>query len=264
MNRPATNKVESLASNRSEYLQALTTSPRSKRELVELLDCSRSTVDRVLRSLADAYLVEYNDGKWHATAVGICAYRRHESYTGFIEDLADASLILTELPPENPVDDRFLTRSTPHASAEAVPDAVLAPMFASVREASTVRGLVPRALAGSAADFYDFATSGDSSDLELIIADTVFDQLYEIYPEDMNGALEDPNATFLRGEVSVPYGLWISDTDEVGIVVYSEKGLQGTILNDTEAAVEWATEQYDSIKQDAEEIFLRGGVQRIR
>jgi len=55
MKRPDPAKLEALIADRSGFLRLLTAAPRSKRELTELLDCSRSTIDRVLRSLADAY-----------------------------------------------------------------------------------------------------------------------------------------------------------------------------------------------------------------
>jgi len=43
----------------------------------------------------------------------------------------------------------------------------------------------------------------------------------------------------LRGAIPYVYGLWIVDDTEVGVVVYTEKGIQGCILNDTETAVGW-------------------------
>jgi len=108
MKRPDPAKLEALIADRSGFLRLLTAAPRSKRELTELLDCSRSTIDRVLRSLADAYLVEYRDGEWHATAAGACAYRKHDEYASFLSYLADAAPILAALPTETSIDDAFL------------------------------------------------------------------------------------------------------------------------------------------------------------
>jgi predicted transcriptional regulator len=249
--------VETLLSKRANFIQALISTPRKKRELTELLDCSRSTIDRVLRSLADQQLVEYRDGSWRATAVGVCAYRQRGLYTDFIEDLSRVAPILSELPPENSVDEQFLRESNSYLSTEAVPDAVLVPVLASVHKADSVCGVVPKALAGSAADFYDFATSGTSYKLELVMTETVFDQLYEVYPEATNEAIRDPNVTLLRGDIEVEYGLWISDNNEAGIIVYSKRGIQGTILNDTQVAIEWATEQYESVKRKAGQVYTR-------
>jgi Predicted transcriptional regulator len=259
MKRPDPAKLEALIADRSGFLRLLTAAPRSKRELTELLDCSRSTIDRVLRSLADAYLVEYRDGEWHATAAGACAYRKHDEYASFLSYLADAAPILAALPTETSIDDAFLEGSTAHIAEENVPDAVLDPMLQSVREASLVRGFAPKALIGSAMDFYDAAVTGDGYELELVLDGDVFDRLYELQPQETREAVEDPDVMLLRGAIPYVYGLWIVDDTAVGIVVYTEKGIQGCILNDTETAVGWGVEQLESVKDTAEPIIFRGG-----
>jgi hypothetical protein len=259
MEQPDPTELEALIADRSGFLRVLTATPRSKRELTELLDCSRSTIDRVLRSLADAYLVEYRDGEWHATAAGVCAYRQHDEYVSFLADLADAAPILVTLPTETPIGEAFLSGSTARRAEEHVPDAVLDPMLQSVREASLVRGFAPRALVGSSMDFNDAVTTGESYELELVVDGDVFDRLYELQPQETRNAVEDPAITLLRGTIPYAYGLWIADDTEVGIVVYTENGIQGCILNDTETAVDWAVDQFESVKDTAEPILFRGG-----
>ncbi|NHX37452.1 MULTISPECIES: helix-turn-helix transcriptional regulator [Halolamina] len=259
MEQPDPADFESLIADRSGFLRVLTAAPRSKRELTELFDSSRSTIDRVLRSLADAHLVEYRDGEWHATAAGVCAYRKHDEYASFLNDLADAAPILAALPTETSIHEAFLAGSTAHIAEENVPDAVLDPMLQSIREASLVRGFAPKALVGSAMDFYDAAVTGDAYELELVVDGDVFDQLYELQPQETREAVEDPDVTLLRGPIPYAYGLWIVDDTDVGIVVYTEKGIQGCILNDTETAVDWAVEQFESVKDTAEPILFRGG-----
>jgi len=238
MDQPDPAELEALIADRSGFLRLLTAAPRSKRELTELLDCSRSTIDRVLRSLADAYLVEYRDGEWHATAAGVCAYRKHDEYASFLSDLADAAPILAALPTETSIDDAFSRGSTAHIAEENVPDAVLDPMLQSVREASLVRGFAPKALIGSAMDFYDAAVTGDGYELELVLDGDVFDRLYELQPQEKRSC-RGSDVMLLRGAIPYVYGLWIVDDTAVGIVVYTEKGIQGCILNDTETAVGW-------------------------
>jgi predicted transcriptional regulator len=264
MEQPDPADFESLIADRSGFLRALTAAPRSKRELTELLDCSRSTIDRVLRSLAEAYLVEYRDGEWYATAAGVCAYRKHNQYASFLTDLADAAPILAALPTETFINEAFLAGSAAHIAKENVPDAVLDPMLQSVREASLVRGFAPRALVGSSMDFYDAAVTGDTYELELVVDGDVFDRLYELQPQETRDAVENPDVTLLRGAIPYAYGLWIVDDTEVGIVVYTEKGIQGCILNDTETAVDWAVEQFESVKNTAEPILFRGGRNTVK
>jgi hypothetical protein len=83
--------------------------------------------------------------------------------------------------------------------------------------------------------------------------------LYELQPQETREAVEDPDVMLLRGAIPYVYGLWIVDDTEVGVVVYTEKGIQGCILNDTETAVGWGVDQLDSVKDTAEPIIFRGG-----
>jgi len=80
---------------------------------------------------------------------------------------------------------------------------------------------------------------GDGYELELVLDGDVFDRLYELQPQETREAVEDPDVMLLRGAIPYVYGLWIVDDTAVGIVVYTEKGIQGCILNDTETAVGW-------------------------
>jgi hypothetical protein len=61
-----------------------------------------------------------------------------------------------------------------------------------------------------------------------------------------------------RASIPFSFGLWIADEDEVGIVVFTEQGLGGILVNDIDDALDWATDQYERVKQDADSVFLRG------
>lgn len=257
MDHPDPNDLETLIATRSEYLRALTIAPRSKRDLTELRKCSRSTVDRALRTLADAHLVEYRDGEWHATAVGICAHRVHDEYQSFLSDLSEAAPIITELPPENSIGEAFLAGSTAYPADDTVPDAVLEPMLRSVREATHIQGFVPKTLVRSAKSFYAAATDDTAYEFELVFDGDVFDRLYELNPRKTRDALNDPNVSLFRGPIPQEFELWVADKTEAGIIVYTKQGIQGCILNETEGAVKWALEQFSSVKEGADPIILR-------
>ena len=56
--------------NRLEFVESLSDQPMEKRELVESLDTSRSTVDRATRELETAGLIEYSEGRYELTSLG--------------------------------------------------------------------------------------------------------------------------------------------------------------------------------------------------
>ncbi|MCG1008357.1 transcriptional regulator FilR1 domain-containing protein [Halorubrum lacusprofundi] len=62
-----------------------------------------------------------------------------------------------------------------------------------------------------------------------------------------------------RTSIPFSFGLWIVDSEEAGIIIFTEQGIRGILMNDTDDALTWATNQYERAKQDADPIFLRGG-----
>jgi hypothetical protein len=122
-------------------------------------------------------------------------------------DLADAAPILAALPTETPIGEAVLAGSTAHIAESSVPDAVLDVMLCSVRGASVVRGLVPKALAGSATEFYEAAVTDDSATLELVLDGAVFDRLYGLNPQETKDALDKPSVTLFRGTIPWTFGL---------------------------------------------------------
>lgn len=242
-------ELEHLLSDRSKFLSALATEAQAKRELTESLDCSRSTVNRVLRSLADTELVEYRDGNWHITAVGRAAYQYHDNYIESLGDLVKAEPVVSALPSKTAITESFIAGSTVHTADSVVPDAAIDPMLTSVSEAQTVRGLVPNALAVLGTEFYDAATVGEH-EVELVFDESVLDRLSETQLVDLDQAAENPNVTLLRRDISVSFGLWIADDTEAGVTVYSDGGIRGLLLNDTDSAVEWALSLFRTVKDE--------------
>lgn len=63
-------ELSTTLAKRFECLAALVDQPRTKSELDEVLDYSRSTLDRAIRDLRDVNLVAYEDGIWKPTFLG--------------------------------------------------------------------------------------------------------------------------------------------------------------------------------------------------
>jgi predicted transcriptional regulator len=134
-------------------------------------------------------------------------------------------------------------------------------MFTSVRDATNIRGIVPKAFAASADRFYNYAINKESSNLELIIAESVVEQLTEIYPEEIDNAIEEARTDLFYGKIAIDYGLWISDSECVGVVIYSDTGIQGIITNNTKSSIMWANKMYESTKKEAEEVISTDAIQ---
>lgn len=245
---------------RDECLRMLGNQPHAKPELVETLDIPRSTLDDIVRDLEHANLVEYYDGEWQLTLLGQYTVDYHARYRDGLENLTEAAPIIEELPQETPVERRFLIDADVHIATTPVPDEVMQVFLDAVESATHVRGVTPLAMAGYAESFYRCATTGSDSKLEVVLPLETFERLRTLHPDQTDKVMADQAVELYQGDVPVTFSLWIGDEDHAGLIVYADQGVQGIIINDTDDALAWATEQYDRIQENAEPLFYRGSV----
>jgi hypothetical protein len=69
-------------------------------------------------------------------------------------------------------------------------------------------------------------------------------------------AIDSEYVDLHSGEVTLPFSLWSSEgaTDCVRPVLSSDPGLQGVLEKHTEAAMEWAIEEYERVRERADQI----------
>jgi hypothetical protein len=91
----------------------------------------------------------------------------------------------------------------------------------------------------------------------VIIESPLLDSITQQYSDEFDALTEFDSVTIYRTDEPLHYGLWVMDlpsSDTAGITFYNEGGVPGTIVNDSDDAVEWATQQYDQYKEAATKI----------
>ncbi|MFB6186665.1 MAG: hypothetical protein ABEI86_07355 [Halobacteriaceae archaeon] len=121
----------------------------------------------------------------------------------------------------------------------------------------------PRVLAAHVEPFYENALIGDDPRVELVVPVSLFEQLRAHFSNLVREAVTDSPISFYTADVPDGFGLWITDHDHVGVLVFGENGLRGILVNDTDAALRWAEEQYEQVKQTADPVFFRGQPQKV-
>jgi len=258
VSRPHPLDLADILLKRHKCLHTLDNQPQAKPELVESLDIPRSTLDDIIRDLEHADLVEYHDGKWQLTLLGRYTLNHHTRYKEGLESLIDAAPVIKELPRETPVERRFLISAEAHVATTPVPDEVMQVFLDAVSSASHVRGVTPLAMAGYIDSCYRAATTGSDAQLEVVLPLETFERLQTLHPDLTEKAIDDDSITLYHGDIPVTFSLWIADDDHAGLIVYADQGVQGILINDTDAALNWAADQYDRIQKDSEPIFYRG------
>lgn len=250
--------ADHILAKRYSYLGALQNESRPKCELEQNVPGSRSTLDRSLRDLADANLARYKDGVWKPTLLGKCSYRTRESYLTQLAKLDEASGLLMELPADSQVDCTFLAKAEIHETDPSIPDAIIESLLNCVRGVSELTIVTPVMVSSFIQECYEVMSNDENYSLELIFPCELFERTRIEFPTFTDELMSDPNVSLHTAAIPFRFGLWISDSVESGIIVFTDQGLQGFAVNDTEKSLKWAINQYESVKLDADPVRHRG------
>ncbi|WP_416840897.1 helix-turn-helix transcriptional regulator [Haloferax sp. DFSO52] len=247
----------SLLITRAGFLSVLAEDgPQDKRSLADTLESSRSTIDRVLRTLVDTQLVTKRNGRYELTLSGRCALEAFERYEQTVRGLADAQELLSMLPADAPLDPVMLSGAAVHTSSPDIPDAVVEQLFTSIQDSETLYGIAPVAIEGQLEAFYDAATAGGTA-VEMLVADELTEKLLES-PRSREVIIENiqkDEVNVYRGDIPFGFGLWATD-DEAGIIVYTDTGVGGVATNENEAAISWVVELFESLQAESNVLTL--------
>ncbi|RRJ31877.1 hypothetical protein EIK79_06255 [Halocatena pleomorpha] len=244
-----------LLHRRCEYLRALIDHPQDKRNLVEMLDTPRSTLDDVVRELEQAGLVEYIDGQWHPTHSGRLACCVHQDYLNNLANLIDTSSVLDALHANSEVSWEFIEGADVYKTHPGVLDSVIPTLLDHVEMATDIRIVSPSIVAGYGKQFDKNKIFGPESTFEMIISPKIQKWIYSMHQTAIIEALDKPDVCLLCAPISFSFGLSIFDSQRAGITIFTPQGIAGLIINDTESALAWAEELYESVKQDASPII---------
>lgn len=255
MATPLRDDIVSVLADRYTTLRALIDHPQAKRELEDTLDCSRSTIDRAIRELRDANLIHYEDGMWTPTLHGWCAYHARNKYHNHLADLVEAAPVLDNLPLDSPVDCAMLEGVDVYKVNASVPDMVVETILDYVSGATSVRIITPVVLIGFAKRLCERVADSERYDVELTIPKDVFKQVHATYPDLTASFIDDENVQAYCASIPFSFGLLIVDDTNVGLLTFTDHGIGGFLMNDSEDAGAWAQKQYERVRRNADPMF---------
>lgn len=259
MSERPSHEIAGIVNGRWDCLDAIVRDPGAKGELVDRLDTPRSTLDDIVRELEQVGLVEYVDGEWRATTVGYYAHNSYEQFVGSLEGLQAVGDVLDPLCDVRSVGPAMLDGAVAHEATDPVPDAVIEEFLARIDEACRIRGFAPRAISGYA-DAVPERAAKSGTTLEMVTTPDIYKQLSTLYPPTERSDAERELVSLFAGPIPFEYGLWIGDNSHAGLIVYTDHGIKGLIINESDAAVEWATEQYEEVRENATPVADRDGL----
>ncbi len=251
MMSPGTDAVEQTIRTRRAFLAALRAGPTRKRDLVDALETSRSTVDRAVSDLAAAGLVTETAAGVTITLAGRMAVEIDTTYQRRIGELADGLTALGELDGDLRIDDGFLADARIEAASPHVPDMIFDRFYESVAAAPSVRTVVPTVLREHIVRFGAEMRAQETA-VELVV-DT---QVLEVLLDDpamqtvIDAFSDSEQMTVLAAELSMRFGVW-ETPQEAGVIVYTDTGPHSVLVNSRCAARRWARAVYEEAAADA-------------
>lgn len=201
------------------------------------------------------------DDQYVATTAGRLALREYEKYRRATDAVTSTAELLNHLPNDSPIGTDLLKGASVTMGAEHAPDQALAPSIDLFERATRMRGLAPVVLS-----FYPNLIAGRLSEgditAEIIAESDVLDVLPEL-PSIGDAALSNTEGLSLyESHRELPYALWLMETPDAsytGITAYDSGGIAGLLMNDSDAAVRWAEEQYESYLETASSTAISEG-----
>ena len=228
-----------LVGDRAAFLERLDDAPAEKRTLVEELDASRSTVDRAVRQLTEAGLVERGTNGYEVTPMGRAAKaerRRHAETQRAIRDAAD---ILAPLSAETEVPPALFDGGAPAT------DETFRRLARELRVATDCRAVLPAVPDTRLIRLLHARVRHGDLTADVVVGATVADRLRREFPAVTADLLRADGCTLVAGDVPA-YGLLLTgEVDErATLFTTDDGGFVGSVANDGAAAVAWGAARY--------------------
>jgi len=241
-----------VVAHRVDFLEALAATPRQKPDLVEDLDHSRSTVDRAIRALEDAGLVERGDDGYVTTVAGRLAAERYRAFLADERDVLAAQDVLASLPSECEIPLDVLSSSS--ASTGEGEFWLFEHVGEHLRSADQYHAILPRLADSRHLRLCQARAERTDLTATVLLGPAVLDRCREEFPRLAVSLAETDGLTAQQGP-DHPFGLLLAERADgsttVVVITYDEDGVAGVVRNNTETAVAWAREQFETLRADA-------------
>lgn len=240
-----------LFARRESLLSTLDEETRTKSDLVASLDVSRSTVDRCVRKLETAGIVERREGSYGLSLAGRLLFEEYVRFRERAASIGDAIEVLSAVPADTDLQGDALVgadvtvadRTAPYRPAEA--------HLEQVRGADRV-SIVSTAVSPRYVSTYREAIVDGGLELRLVTTDSAASILVSEYPDVLAACFEAGRLEMYLYDGEPPFSVSVVERPEtvrLGLLVYDDGGVRGYISNESDAAVGYGYEQFERYRE---------------
>ncbi|MFC6825323.1 helix-turn-helix transcriptional regulator [Halopelagius fulvigenes] len=231
-----------LLCRREGVLRRVDSEGSRKRDLIEELAVSRSTVDRSLRELVDAGLVSRSGGVYRRTLAGELALEEYDRISRRLDGLMGSPSFLDGLPAESDADPVLFDGATVSEAERQSPSAPIHSFTELLERSSYVVGFASAVFPAEVETYREQLRRGELVS-RMVVTDSVCERLVSQYGDAVQEGLETGRIDVRRAPDLPSYTLVVGSTTdcaEVGLVSHTSNGVRGVLRNDDPEAVEWA------------------------
>jgi predicted transcriptional regulator len=224
------------------YLEAITSGNRDKSAVAEYLGKSSSTVRKHLGELVDLGVVEETDDGYTLTKYGevVRANLKDAELAYEAEEIIEA----LDAPAEVLSQGRYVP------SRKHVPNSTIGEIGEHVKNADTVRGLVPVLFPPYLGTYHGQVLDG--LDAEFVMEREVLEHIRDEHGDMMDEASQNGTRFFVT-DSKLSHGLALLDEHRVGVLVYDDDGhVLGRASFASRSAREHFEAMYEGCKENAE------------
>lgn len=248
----------SVLDRRADLLDALVDGPTEKRELVEVLGVSRSTIDRAVRELEGGDLVERRNGAVALTFLGRLSYASYVRYRREVVTVERFADVLRHLDASAPLPPMVLDGAEIYRPDPPATHRPYTIGWEALENATEVKGLARAVTNRESPDRFHEALFGGGLELELVGTSAMIDHLRETRAAELAQVIQDGALSLYRYD-DVPFGLFVFDPGSpdgsVIVLVYDETDqVAGMIRNRRGYVVDWGVAFVRRIRETAEPV----------
>ncbi len=254
---PGDGRVLEVLANREPVLAAVRDDPVAKRDLVEDLTVSRSTVDRAIRDLETHDLVERCDDGYRATLTGRLLLSARREYARQVRDTAAAGDLIAHLPSDADVPIETFATADAYRPDQPDPHRPTTVLRDLANRAVRHRGVLAQQATPNASDVIRKRAVEGPLDIEYLISPAMREYLWAERPGLVSELITEGGVRFHEAtDLGFDYALLTTpETTHFVVVVYDDRGtLQGVLHSTDETAVRWGVETFESRREDATQL----------
>lgn len=259
MDTGAAPEAVALVADRITVLEYLADGPAQKRTMVADLPPSRSTIDRAVRALVDADLVERTPDGYRATAAGRLAAERYRAFLADEAAILDAREFLAALPSDVSLPAAVLADATVEPSGDAGADP-LAALVDPITTADRHRAVLPGIDDSRHLRLCHRRAVDDGRPVELLLSEHALETLTTEFAT-LTAELAAADAVTAYEIPDPPFACYLAETDDathVAVATTTDDEDGGGVLHATgDAAADWATDWYAARRDEGTDVTAR-------